>query len=472
MRLIVLLQAKNEERYLPGWLRNIEAAVDGIIALDDGSTDRTADLLSAHPKLLELIRNKPGLEWDERANQTALVQAGRKHGADWLLCLDADERMEQTFIRRAREILHQADADGVQALQFHLRDLWNQPHQYRVDGIWGRKSLTRLFKNVPGHKRSDPRKLHRFWIPMEIVANFEKLSRHCGLNIYHLSMMSAHDRRARVEKYERLDPQHLYQPIGYRYLEDETQLTVEAIPAGREFYPTPEAAPRVSVVIPVFNGERYLAEAIESVLNQTCPPAEIIVSDDGSTDGSARVAAHYAPGVRCVTRSNGGPAAALNSGIREASGDYLAFISADDVWVPQKLEWQFRELRSHTDCDLVFGHMQHFRSPELDPAVAATLHCPLDPMPAQAAGAVLVSRETFLRVGYFNEKWKAGEFMDWLARAHDHGLKSRMLDQVVSHRRVHGGNHTVRTPAVAGTYAAVLKANLDRRRKAGPPTVS
>lgn len=98
MRLIVLLQAKNEERYLPGWLRNIEAVVDGIIAL---MTAQQIARLTCSPRIQncsQLIRNKQGLEWDERANQTALVQAGRKHGADWLLCLDADERVEQTLI--------------------------------------------------------------------------------------------------------------------------------------------------------------------------------------------------------------------------------------------------------------------------------------------------------------------------------------------------------------------------------------
>lgn len=220
----------------------------------------------------------------------------------------------------------------------------------------------------------------------------------------------------------------------------------------------------ISVIIPVYNAERYLAEAIESVLAQTYPRTEIIVSDDGSTDASSQVAARYCPPAQYLTQANGGPAAALNHGVRAAQGDYLAFLSADDVWVREKLELQLRALASHPQVDMVFGHMQHFYSPELDETLKKNLYCPSEPMPAYAAGTLLIAREVFLRVGFFNSQWRAGEFMDWHARATDLGLKSELLPEVVSMRRVHGANHTVRTNKVPTTYAAVLKACLDRRR--------
>ena len=87
IRLLALLQAKNEERYLPGWLENIEGCVDGIVALDDGSSDSTTEILASSRKVLEIIRNSPGVTWNERANQIALVQAGRTHSADWFCAL-------------------------------------------------------------------------------------------------------------------------------------------------------------------------------------------------------------------------------------------------------------------------------------------------------------------------------------------------------------------------------------------------
>jgi glycosyltransferase involved in cell wall biosynthesis len=240
LRLLALLQAKNEEHFLPGWLENIDECVDGIVALDDGSSDRTAEILQAHPQVLEILHNPPGGAWNERANQMALVQAGRKHRANWFLCLDADERVESQFVKTAQELLQQADADGVLAYHFHLRDLWGDADHYRVDGIWNSKSVTRLFKNVPEHKRFDLRQLHRVWMPLEIVANLEMVGRHSHLNIYHLSMITAQGRWARVNKYEQMDPAHRFQPIGYRYLADETNLAVQAIPEGREFFPRHE----------------------------------------------------------------------------------------------------------------------------------------------------------------------------------------------------------------------------------------
>ena len=97
---------------------------------------------------------------------------------------------------------------------------------------------------------------------------------------------------------------------------------------------------------------------------------------------------------------------------------------------------------------------------------AASAKFPPEPMAAYAAGTLLIARENFLRVGLFDEAFRAGEFMDWHARATDLGLKSYLLPEVVSMRRVHGANHTVRTEKVPSSYAAVLKATLDRRRAA------
>ncbi len=220
----------------------------------------------------------------------------------------------------------------------------------------------------------------------------------------------------------------------------------------------------VSVVIPVHNGERYLGEAVESVLGQTHGPLEIVVVDDGSTDGTAGVAAGYGDSVRYVSQPNGGPASAMNRGAAVAAGEHLGFLSADDVWVPEKLSWQLAAMREH-GVEMVFGHVQHFLSPELEPDRAAALNCPADPMPATSAGTMLIRLERFRAVGPFDERWRVGEFMDWYARATESGLRTKVLPQVVSRRRVHGGNHSLRERAPQ-SYAAVLKANLDRRRRA------
>ena len=224
--------------------------------------------------------------------------------------------------------------------------------------------------------------------------------------------------------------------------------------------------PRVSVVIPVHNGERYLAAAIESVLAQRSPAHEIVVVDDGSTDGTPGVVSGFGEAVRYVHQDNAGPGAAMNRGAGMAEGDHIGFLSADDLWTPEKLALQLAALRDEPEADLVFGHVQHFLSPELDPETAAGLHCPPDPMPATSAGTLLTRLETFCRVGGFDQSYRVGEFFDWYARANDLGLTTRILPDVVSRRRVHGDNHSRRSRAPETGYARVLKANLDRRRAA------
>lgn len=223
----------------------------------------------------------------------------------------------------------------------------------------------------------------------------------------------------------------------------------------------------VTVVIPVYNGALYLAEAVQSVRAQSHPVARIILVDDGSTDGTPGIAAALGrdgrhPPVSYVRQENGGPAAAMNRGAALAETGLLAFQSADDIWVPEKIGWQIEALNG--GADLVFGHMQNFISPELDAAIAASLQCPPEPMPGHNASSLLTRLETFRKVGPLDERFRIGEFFEWYARANDLGLKSVMLPEVVCMRRLHGKNHSLSRKTEAVGYAHVLKAMLDRRR--------
>lgn len=222
----------------------------------------------------------------------------------------------------------------------------------------------------------------------------------------------------------------------------------------------------VSVVIGVYNAERYLGEAIESVLGQDYRPIELIVVDDGSTDGSGSVAQRY-PEVSYLHQPNGGNGAARNTGIDAASGEFLAFLDADDRFTPGKLTRQMHALASDPELDLVFGHVQEFVSPEIDDETRGRIRAPApEPMPWTAPNLMLIRRSAFDRVGPFETGVRVGVTVDWFLRAKEAGLRYTVLPETVLERRLHTENNGIREAASRSQYLAVLKASLDRRRAA------
>src|SRR5665213_2546106 len=117
--------------------------------------------------------------------------------------------------------------------------------------------------------------------------------------------------------------------------------------------------PTISVVIVVFNGERYLRQAIESALDQTCPPHEVVVIDDGSTDSSVAIANSFGDRVICRAQQNQGPSAARNFGTEVSSGEWIAYLDADDYWLPTKLEQQIAVTQRKPSVDLIYTGRTH-----------------------------------------------------------------------------------------------------------------
>ena len=221
---------------------------------------------------------------------------------------------------------------------------------------------------------------------------------------------------------------------------------------------------KISVIIPVYNGARYLAEAIESVLAQTRPPDEIVVVDDGSTDESPRVAQRFAKPVFYHHQTHSGAGAARNLGIVQAKGDWLAFLDADDLWLPDKLARQIALLKSEPDLAMVFGGVEQFVSPDLDEIHRPSLQIQTPAGNGYLVGTILIRRATFERVGYFSTTLRIGEFMGWYAQAKEMGLKSGLVPEIVMHRRIHANNLMRREDNIGRDYARILKTTLDRRR--------
>lgn len=219
--------------HLPGFVRNVAPQVDGIVALDDGSSDGSAELLAECDSVLELLRVPPGRpEWDEVGNHRALVAAALRHDAEWILCVDADERLERDFRERAERVIRRGRLLGYSAYAVRLRELWDEPSQYRSDGIWGRKAMARLFRAREDHQ-FDPAPLHGVKAPLQ--ARRRGRFPLADLNVYHLGMLRPEDRIARRRRYELADPERRWQRIGYEYLTDTRGLELRGVTRGRSW---------------------------------------------------------------------------------------------------------------------------------------------------------------------------------------------------------------------------------------------
>lgn len=220
----------------------------------------------------------------------------------------------------------------------------------------------------------------------------------------------------------------------------------------------------ISVIIPVHDGERYLAEALRSALAQRYRPIEVVVVDDGSTDRSAEIARAFGPPVRVHPQSNAGIGGALNAGAELARGDFFAFLDADDLWVGEKLELQMAAFASDPTLEAVLGRVVHFFSPELPPAARARIVLPEATTDGYLHGTLLIRRAAFARVGPFRVDLRVGQFVDWFARAREAGLRSRMLRDLVLRRRVHPDSMSAGRPSHRSDFARVARAALERRR--------
>lgn len=227
------------------------------------------------------------------------------------------------------------------------------------------------------------------------------------------------------------------------------------------------ARPLISVMIGVYNGAPYLADAIDSVFAQTYRPFELIVVDDGSTDGSGDVAKRYGDALTYAYQENAGNGAARNHAVRLASAELFAFLDADDRFVPDKLERQWAAFEADPMLDVVFGHVLEFVSPELTEEQRASVRPPASQAaPWTAPNLMLIRRDSFQRVGPFSETVRVGVTVDWYARALEEGLRSTMLADVLLERRLHTQNNGLRERDSRSQYLHVLKASLDRRRAA------
>lgn len=232
--IILIVQFHNEIERMPGFFTNVLPHVDGIIGLNDGSSDGSSEYFSAQPKVLTVIHRpiRNPHKWDEPSNRRALIQASHQFRPDWLLALDMDERIENNFSRKIHRCIRIADLIGTPKISFDLLELWDSEDTYRIDGIWGKKRRTRLFRWTPEHQIAEVA-FHGPWT--SVFHHYKRKSYQSGLRIYHLGTLTEALRTKRIEKYKRLDPHNQYQSIGYDYLNNKKGLRIKQIEKDRYF---------------------------------------------------------------------------------------------------------------------------------------------------------------------------------------------------------------------------------------------
>jgi glycosyltransferase involved in cell wall biosynthesis len=228
----------------------------------------------------------------------------------------------------------------------------------------------------------------------------------------------------------------------------------------------PPAHPLVSVNIAVYNGARYLGEALESVFAQTYRPIEVIVLDDGSTDATAEVAASFSE-ARYIYQENQGLSHARNAGIRESNGAFLAFIDHDDTWAPDKLARQVALLQERPDLGFAVCYLENLFEDGTVPGWFRQRD-DIHRQPGYVPSAWLVRREIFDIVGLFDPVYRIGQDTDWLARAKDAGIRHGIVEgEPLLAKRVHGANMMSAVRRSHEEMLHMLRASIERQRSGG-----
>ena len=225
--------------------------------------------------------------------------------------------------------------------------------------------------------------------------------------------------------------------------------------------------PKISVIIPVYNGEIFLEDTIKSVLNQNYDNWECIVVDDGSIDGSAAIAKKYEQ-IIYLYQEHKNVAAARNLGIQKASGEYLAFLDADDIWDTHKLETQINYMEESPEIDYSITKHSLFLTEGLKdiPQWVRTNHLQEETL-AYIPSSLIVRKSAFEIVGYFDESYQISDDSDWFLRARDAGIKLGIIDKNLLHKRVHSQCLMSQTGVIKKELMKSIRASLWRVKLSG-----
>ncbi|WP_309386010.1 glycosyltransferase family 2 protein [Cerasicoccus frondis] len=221
--------------------------------------------------------------------------------------------------------------------------------------------------------------------------------------------------------------------------------------------------PLVTSGVAAYNAEAFIAETIESILDQSYSPQEIIIVDDGSTDKTPEIIAQY-PGVRLIQQTNQGEGAARNRIIQEAQGKYIAFLDHDDKWRPEKLAKQVAALEADPEIDFALSRIQVQIQAGSEDAPWALVE-KTEKVGGFLPSTLIAPKATFAKVGFFQTDFKAGTDFDWFNRAFDLKLKHIMIEEQLAVRRVHSGNSIREREQMKEIIFKSIRASIQRKKQ-------
>lgn len=221
--------------------------------------------------------------------------------------------------------------------------------------------------------------------------------------------------------------------------------------------------PTASVIIPIYNGERYLKETLDSILDQTFDDLELITVDDGSSDNSKAIIKTY-PTIRYIFQENAGVAAARNTGLDAATGEFIALLDQDDFWSADKMTKQVAYLRANPDIGVVFCNTQFFLQPGIEKPDWVRPELLNQPRPGYNLGACLIRHWVFNEVGRFDTQYIYTPDHDWFIRLKDSGIPTGRIQKVMLYKRVHDRNESQHS-ASQKEMIRIHYASIQRKKK-------
>ncbi|MGC1244927.1 MAG: glycosyltransferase [Spirulinaceae cyanobacterium] len=222
--------------------------------------------------------------------------------------------------------------------------------------------------------------------------------------------------------------------------------------------------PLVSVIIVVKDGEKYLAEAIETVIKQTYQNHEIIVVDGNSVDNTAKIAQSYSQ-VRYLLQKSQGIARAYNQGIEAAKGDIIAFLSHDDLWTPHKLITQVNYLLNHSEIQYTVAKVKFFLEAGHTPPPGFREELLEGEHTGKIMETLVARKSLFAEVGKLDPEFNVAEDVDWFARCNDAGIPAAVMPEVLLYKRVHDTNLSLNAANNNQNLLKVLRQSIKRKRQ-------